>query len=50
MFKKIQRLNEKQKETVKDLLSSYILTSERKQKLAVRGQYPEGGMYRCKMA
>jgi transcriptional regulator with XRE-family HTH domain len=35
MFKKVQLLNEKQKETVKDLLSTYILTSELKQKLAV---------------
>jgi len=35
MFKKVQLLNERQKETVKDLLSTYILTSELKQKLAV---------------
>ena len=34
MFKKIQLLNDRQKETVKDFLSSYILKSELKQKLA----------------
>lgn len=34
MFQKIQLLNERQKETVKDFLSSYILKSDLKQKLA----------------
>ena len=34
MFKKIQLLSERQKETVKDFLSSYILKTELKQKLA----------------
>jgi len=33
MFKKIQLLTERQKETVKDFLSSYILKIELKQKL-----------------
>ncbi len=34
MFQKIQLLSERQKETVKDFLSSYILKTELKQKLA----------------
>ena len=34
MFQKIQQPNERQKETVKDFLSSYILKSDLKQKLA----------------
>lgn len=34
MFQKIQLLNERQKETVKDFLSSYILNNDLKQKLA----------------
>jgi hypothetical protein len=34
MFKKVQLLSERQKETVKDFLSSYILTNDLKQKLA----------------
>ncbi len=34
MFQKIQLLNERQKETVKDFLSSYILKNDLKQKLA----------------
>ncbi len=34
MFQKIQLLNERQKETVKDFLSSYILKTDLKQKLA----------------
>jgi len=34
LFNKVQILSEKQKETVKDFLSSYILTNELKQKLA----------------
>jgi len=34
MFKKVQLLSERQKETVKDFLSSYILKNDLKQKLA----------------
>ena len=34
MFKKVQLLSERQKETVKDFLSSYIFTNEKKKKLA----------------
>ncbi len=34
MFKKIQLLSERQKETLKDFLSSYILKNDLKQKLA----------------
>jgi len=34
LFNKVQILSEKQKETVIDFLSSYILTNELKQKLA----------------
>jgi hypothetical protein len=34
MFQKIQLLNERQKETVKDFLSSYILKNDLKQKRA----------------
>jgi hypothetical protein len=34
MFKKVQLLSERQKETVKDFLSSYIFTNDLKQKLA----------------
>lgn len=34
IFQKIQLLNERQKETVKDFLSSYILKNDLKQKLA----------------
>ena len=34
MFKKVQLLSERQKETVKDFLTSYIFTNDLKQKLA----------------
>jgi hypothetical protein len=34
MFKKVQLLSERQKETVKDFPSSYILKNDLKQKLA----------------
>ena len=34
MFKKVQLLSEREKETVKDFLSSYILKNDLKQKLA----------------
>jgi transcriptional regulator with XRE-family HTH domain len=34
MFKKVQLLSDRQKETVKDFLSSYILKNDLKQKLA----------------
>jgi hypothetical protein len=34
LFKKVQHLSDRQKETVKDLLSAFVLTQDLKSKLA----------------